>query len=101
MADKYIKHIDLENRLHALCAAQRITAQDAIDIALLPAADVRPVVHARWLVIETERSWNCAEYPTRVQCSNCEHEMPYLDKGNFFPNCGAMMDADMREVDDG
>ena len=60
----------------------------------IPAADA-PVVHARWIVVETEYSWNGAEYPTRVQCSNCEHEMSYLDKENFCPKCG----ADMREVD--
>lgn len=48
MTKEFIKRVDLENRLHALCAAQRITAQDAIDIAILPAADVRPVVHGEW-----------------------------------------------------
>ena len=92
----YIKRVDLENRLHALCAAQRITAQDAIDIALLPAADVRKVVRGRWEQVK----------PQIAICSACGQ--PWTTNGrdmtgnghifnalyHFCPNCGAMMDLE-------
>lgn len=86
MTKGFIKRVDLENRLHALCAAQRITAQDAIDIAILPAADVAPVVRCRdcrwrhddsypmWLPcveVETDPDWFCADGERReVQDGN-------------------------------
>lgn len=90
MAKEYIKRVDLENRLHALCAAQRITAQDAIDIAILPPADVRPVVRGRWIG-ETVWSDRGINVHAMRECNNC-HKVRVVD--NFCPNCG----ADMREV---
>lgn len=96
MTKEFIKRVDLENRLHALCAAQRITAQDAIDIAILPAADVAPVVRGRWV------HGDYGPY-----CSNCDGYPPTrkryghpgdteFDYTKFCPSCG----ADMREVQD-
>jgi len=67
----YIKRVDLENRLHALCAAQRITAQDAIDIALLPAADVRPVVFCKVC--------KYAEIASMGHLSVCKHPKGMID----------------------
>ncbi len=73
--------------LNSLCAAQRITAQDAIDIAILPAADVAPVVHAHYIISEDGDP----------RCSACGAK--YIDSTRkYCPDCGARMDgADMWE----
>lgn len=58
-------------------------------IKALPAADVAPVVHGRWL---------CAD--DFVICLQCEAEMNQKNSlgmdnfKNFCPNCGAKMDGD-------
>lgn len=59
----------------------------------IPAADVRPVVRGEWVVSRTDYGWNGAEFPTHCKCTECGREVPYQDKDNFCPNCG----ADMRE----
>ena len=56
-------------------------------IEALPAADVAPVVHARWIQVDA----------TKCRCSHCDiialiALYPHGDK-NFCPNCGAMMDG--------
>jgi len=51
----------------------------------IPAADVRPVVHGKWIKVK---------YPL-YECSVCG--AVYQDVGygfNFCPNCGARMDGD-------
>ncbi len=53
--------------------------------------DARPVVHGKWVVSRTDYGWNCAEYPTHCKCTVCGREVPYQDKDNFCPNCGADM----------
>lgn len=97
MAREYIKRVDLENRLHSLCAAQRITAQDAIDIAILPAADVRPVVRGKWVQYQGSAWWCDKRY--LYKCSVCGEDAPNGFMGNkvktrYCAWCG----ADMREV---
>lgn len=58
------------------------------DIKALPAADVAPVVHSRW--IKTEDG---------AECENCGREAVYQIVGNHWeyepwcPHCGAKMDA--------
>lgn len=55
----------------------------------IPAADVRPVVKARWVYTDM----------SRLACSNCGNPVAFALKddgwhhGDFCPNCG----ADMRE----
>lgn len=68
--------------------------KEAIEcIEVMNAADVEPVVHAKWV-----------EYP-RVhyfKCGNCKYTVPYkkamLYNGkreyNYCPNCGAKMDLE-------
>ena len=57
------------------------------DCPLVPAADVRPVVKARW--VYTDKS--------RLVCSNCGNPVAFSLKedgwhhGDFCPNCGADM----------
>lgn len=61
-------------------------------IESIPAADVQPVVRGEWIVSRTDYGWNCAEYPTHCKCTVCGREVPYQDKDNYCPNCGAMME---------
>lgn len=63
-------------------------------IARFPAADVAPVVHARWMHSRYE---DCSEQFELVKCSQCNHEAYamafYVRGGNYCPNCGAKMDG--------
>lgn len=73
------------------------TVDDAIhmcdEIDRLPAADVVPVVHGRWL------HSGCEEYSGLevVKCSECNHEAFaiafYVCNGNYCPSRGARMDG--------
>lgn len=59
--------------------------EEAINTA--PAADVAPVVHGRWIQVDS----------TKCRCSHCDiialiALYPHGDK-NFCPNCGAKMDG--------
>ena len=64
------------------------------NIEALPAADVAPVVHGRWIHSRYE---DCSEQFELVKCSQCNHEAYamalYVHGGNYCPNCGAMMDG--------
>lgn len=59
-----------------------------------PAADVAPVVHARWIHSRYE---DCSEQFELVKCSQCNHEAYamafYVRGGNYCPACGAKMDG--------
>ena len=71
------------------------------EINSIPAADVVPVVHGRWIHSRYE---DCSEQFERVKCSQCNHEAYamafYVRGGNYCPNCGAKMDGgDSNEVD--
>ena len=57
--------------------------------ANLPAADVAPVVHGRWI------SKNPHGYEWAFFCSNCDYVdgYPFKDRHNYCPNCGAKMDG--------
>lgn len=63
-------------------------------LADMPAADVAPVVHARWIHSRYE---DCSEQFELVKCSQCNHEAYamafYVRGGNYCPNCGAKMDG--------
>ena len=65
------------------CCGAIIRTENVINV--IPAADVRPVVHARW-----KYTWT-AEIGETV-CSACEHTG--YEHFNFCPNCGAMMDLE-------
>ena len=97
MTDEYIKKQDAV--MTAMDYGGIGNAQDASqDIAsaliAIPAADVRPVVHARW-----KKSYAdpvaFGERPFFRYCSECHEATVY--RYNYCPNCG----ADMREVQDG
>ena len=54
-----------------------------IDLKAIPAADVAPVVHGRWVF----GGDGC------VICSKCNEEESNDNHRNFCPNCGAKMDG--------
>lgn len=58
-------------------------------INAIPAADVAPVVHGRW--IDNEHHG----YNWVFICSNCNYVdgYPFNDRYNYCPNCGAKMDG--------
>ena len=62
----------------------------------IPAADVVPVQHARWIV--TAEFSDCVY----AQCDQCKiQQVFYYNKPltNYCPNCGALMDKDGDEND--
>lgn len=60
----------------------------------IPAADVAPVRHGRWIVSRIDYSWLGTEYPTHCKCDQCGREIPYLVMDDYCPRCGARMDGD-------
>ena len=58
-----------------------VIRQNIMDI---PAADVAPVVHGRWIMHDDEFGLTC-------ECSSCHIET--MGDGNYCPNCGAKMDG--------
>ena len=88
-AAEYIAGIDIEKYLHFWCKSMRICAvvqlqTDIVDYLVnLPAADVRPVEHGRWIFDDPLRA--------DFMCSACLERQ--IVCSNYCPYCG----ADMRE----
>ena len=61
----------------------------AEDFYTIPAADVAPVVHGRW--IEDHDYLKCPQCSVMVKC-----DFAFFDIGNwnYCPNCGAKMDGE-------
>lgn len=87
------EYIEREALIYDLehCGVEKKIA-DAIvyRIGLHEAADVSPVVHSKWTVVEDE-------YGSYAKCQNCGEEFTFYDADcaltNFCPNCGAKMDG--------
>ena len=56
----------------------------------MPAADVVPVVHGRW-VDHMCRDWRCSECGEKIHKVRNVDGYCYDDKPNYCPNCGAHM----------
>lgn len=58
------------------------------EIRKLPAADVAPVVHGRWIADGDGYHWT-------YNCSICAWKdgYPFNERHNFCPSCGARMDG--------
>jgi hypothetical protein len=72
-------------------------------IEALPAADVAPVVHGRW--ISWEKAGNFVPSPDRHECSVCHDAAQVLVNGlellsDYCPNCWAKMDGGADHADD-
>lgn len=93
--DEYIKKEDIEQKIQDGLNNLAL-GHDAIEVLgmiyVMPAADVAPVRHGRWLGIKHKIFSNTYDYV----CSKCGCDYA-LAKYNYCPNCGAKMDG----VDDG
>lgn len=72
------------------------SAKNVQTIMVLPAADVAPVVHGRW--ITWEEAGNDIPSPHRHEWSACHDAAQVLVNGvellsDYCPNCGARMDG--------
>lgn len=64
----------------------------------LPAADVAPVRHGRWLKTEEPLGWQEVDC---VECSACheswisdeDYGLDFADYWKYCPNCGCLMDG--------
>ena len=89
---KRLKEAISEDCQHLSCFDESFFDMVMINVDNIPAADVRPVVHARW--VEYKR----AHY---FKCSSCKKPVPYRKavqingtrEYNFCPYCGAQMDG--------
>lgn len=91
MSDEYISR---EAALKALYADYAYPAMGIIKE--IPAADVAPVVHGRW--ISWEEAGNFVPSPDRHECSVCHDAAQVLVNGfellsDYCPGCGAKMDG--------
>ena len=98
MADEYIRRDDFIQHLEKCKKGAAVTnivwaAIMAIerDVRDMPAADVAPVVHEKWL-LDRWPSW-----PHR-ECSRCKIMIPRTKEvpdpyWQYCPNCGARMDG--------
>ena len=84
--DEYIDR----NKVYELIGQTGVAKIHVSDIDVIPAADVAPVVHGRWVHehISGGYAW--------VMCSECEaviHKILINKRLNYCPNCGAKMDG--------
>ena len=79
MAIARLTKVEVTDKLATMTDAKRA-------IADMPTADVAPMVHGRWKVIEGTIE--------NAVCSNCgRHFQSYYEAYHFCPNCGAKMDG--------
>lgn len=62
----------------------------------LPAADVLPVVHSKWIIEFSGNGWNDWYNCT---CPVCMVKFEKFDPTRFCPNCGAKMDENVNETE--
>ena len=63
----------------------------ASEIADIPAADVAPVVHGRWVCVDTDTE-------QFFLCNRCKKKEYW--ESNYCPNCGCRMDGGDRDATD-
>lgn len=98
MAKEYIEREAAKQELltWARCInhPERLMTEDAIYVLdTLPAADVAPVVHGRWVFV--------CEHGNRLdyECTNCRGHIQIIKEPDYImaykrcPNCGARMDG--------
>ena len=98
ISDALIEHHGEQVMSKYLTVAECKAAKFGIEGALyvleyLPAADVAPVRHGRW-VDKLVRDWHCSECGKKVPRQVYFDGYCYADKLNYCPNCGARMDGE-------
>ena len=80
-------YIEREAAIDIMRNAQfEYTSEEATEfISRIPAADVQPVRHGRWIDV----SWCGEDY---IQCSGCHYGALEHERTPYCPNCGAKMD---------
>lgn len=82
---EYIKREDALEQFDYYDLGEYLTTQIRGMLMDVPSADVAPVRHGRWVVID-------AEEPRRYGCSECKRLSWHME--NYCPNCGARMDGE-------
>lgn len=67
-----------------------VDAIDIKDVDAIPAADVAPVRHGRWLEVREKRLFGEHYF----LCSNCKSRNGLMIPFNYCPNCGSKMDGE-------
>lgn len=89
MADEYIRRSDALKGVELFqCGWAEIEAVHSDYIERLPAADVAPVVHARWERVRS--NWYCTGCHKGYRITNGS---PTANNFAYCPNCGAKMDG--------
>ena len=84
----YIKREDALEQFDYYDLGEYLTTQIRGMLMDIPSADVAPVRHGHWEVID-------AEEPRRYGCSECKRLSWHME--NYCPNCGARMDGESDE----
>lgn len=63
------------------------------DIEEIPAADVAPVKHGEWFVVEHSNHLNVTCSVCRARYYVYKKGQYHIEQSNFCPNCGAKMDG--------
>lgn len=83
-----VEYIEDWNRMQSMYHRRKLTEK----FMALPTVDTIPVVHGRWIDIDSET------YTWKIRCSKCGHERSMMSTGQIYPmyceNCGARMDGD-------
>ena len=80
------KYIDAASAATIIAAIHGIPIADLVDtFADIPAADVAPVRHGRWLCVDTDTE-------QFFLCDRCKKKEYW--ESNYCPNCGCRMDKE-------
>ena len=88
--DSAISIFNAKAEIGVCTPAQPYFAKAAKMIELLPAADVAPVVHGRWVSDKDDILFHCSVCETQVSTDWDYDDLSW----NYCPNCGARMDLE-------
>lgn len=89
------EYIDREEALLAIKQAFEKGEGPSLYIKSIPAADVAPVVHGRWIWHEQDFEYECSACKCRFNYFNTYGIFDHsFENGDYCPNCGAKMDLE-------
>ena len=77
------------------CFSDMISAYDVI---MLPAADVAPVRHGRWVQVICHEEFEDGFVDRVKECCSVCHAPNWQRTTNYCPNCGAKMDGGVEDA---